>query len=1029
MVLCRKCAYVLDEGELPERCPNCGTPTRAPVGDEPGRALAPRKTSSGTPLASIRKASAPLAAAPPAVGLPTRPPLPAPSPAAPPLPTPTPTKAEPPPPTPTQPVPKDSSPSDPPEDDLLPAPVPTTRPFTMPRVVSDQRIAISPLLDATRDLENSAELDLPNPNDASAVHPPILLAPPLAAARAEDVDVDVADIKPDRPEAPESPPTEPAQASTPRAPRLPPPRSRRAPVAPTMPAAPAPTAAAYAGLIGLAAALVALWWLYFSRGHETSLLASTAAHVPAGMSDGAQTNEHHEAFAAHIDADTVEGYLAALALAEQRGDAQGRAEAALRIDLRYGPDPVRAAQAAALLDAAATHGDPRTDRVRALAALSRGELAAAGELLARAADPWVDLYRGLAAYQAGDHAAAHAYASQAMSQRPGDQTARWLMFAAELAADRRAGLDPLRAEADRQADRLNLQTLLIDALIARGRFTEARKRLEALSRPPGVSDANHARVLLQNARVTASAVEVSRSLYWAEEAMRQTPNDPAVLRAALRVLIEADELARAQQGLAALLRASPHDVEAHVLQAELALRAGNESAATRAIERLAAQARTAALANYFRGRLALAGGRLDEAAHAFQAAAAADPPHVPAAIEAAKLKARAGGDGLAALDSLFEDRQRDPTEAARADLRALALARANLLADAGKRDQAIAALDAALARDPDDNAAQLRRGVLALEAGRTDAGRVDLLAVFERTGGFPGLVGPMSRLYIRSGELKALEAMLQPQLNDARAPDEVVLAVAQLRLAQDSVENADLMADNVLLRNPGSWEAHLIKSRVQLARGDLQLALAELRLARPKQPDAEIELTAGKIYERSGRPQDALAAYRKAHQLAPTLHEATFLLGRMLLQQGRPQDAITELSAVTKATESFPAAFLALGQAFHERGNLDDAHRNFQRATLLAPSLAEAHYWLGRCEAERKDHPAAVASLGRAVRNAEADPPWLADAYLWLGRAAEASGDPAAARAAYESHLRLAPAKSPGRAEAERQLARLGRAP
>lgn len=1012
MANCRKCAYVLDASELPERCPNCGTPTRPPTVEEAGRALAPRKPPPGTPLASIRRPSTPLEAAPPLGGLPTRRPPEAAGPVgAPSLPTAAP------------PVPKDSSPEAG-EDDLLPAPVASTRPFTMPRLVSPQRISIPTLIEP-RDLENSAEFDLPSAIDASAVLTSIPLAP---AQRPEDMVVDLSDIKAeprkDPPEAAEPTPTVPAKSS-----RLPPPRSRRAPISQPMPAAPAPTTAAYAGLLGLAAALVALWWLYFSRGSEPSLLAGSLAHVRSGMSDRTDDSERREAFAAQLDVDTIDGYLAALALAEHHDrDGLERAEAALRIDLRFGPDPVRASLAAALLDATARE-DAQADRVRALSALTRGDTDAAAKLLDRAADPWVDLYRGFVAHRTGDFAGAGQAAEKAATKRPGDLAARWLAFAAELAGDRRASLDPLRAEADRQPDRLTLQTLLIDALIDRGRFSEARKRLEGLSRQPGVSDAHHARVLLQNARLTAATVEVSRSLYWAEEAMRQTPGDPEVLRAALRVLIDADELARAQQGLAALLRAAPHDVEAHVLQAELALRAGNESAASRAIERLAAQPRTVALANYFRGRLALAGGRVEEATQAFHAAATADPPHVPSAIEHARLRARAGGDGLAALDALFEARQRDPTERAREDLRALALARANLLAEAGKRDQAIGVLDAALARDPDDNAAQLRRGVLALEAGRTDAGRVDLLAVHDRTGGFPGLVGPLSRLYIRSGELKALEAMLQPQLNDARAPDEVVLAVAQLRLAQDSVENADLMADNVLLRNPGSWEAHLIKSRVLLARGDLQAALAELRLARPRQPDAEVELTAGKIHERSSRPQEALAAYRKAHQLAPSLHEATFLYGRMLLQQGRPQDAITELTAVTKATESFPGAFLALGQAHHERGALEDAHRNFQRAALLAPALAEAHYWLGRSEAERRDFAAAVTSLGKAVRTAEADAAWLADAYLWLGRASEAEGDAAAARAAYEGYLRLAPAKGPGRVEAERQLARLGRAP
>jgi tetratricopeptide (TPR) repeat protein len=890
--------------------------------------------------------------------------------------------------------------------------------------VSQTRVVVPTSLDAIKDLENSAELDLPNLQDRSSVRPAITLGPPT---KADDLEVDLADIKAEPHQQP--PPPEHASPSRPAAPRLPPPRQWRTTIVAPAVAAPTPTAAAYAGLLGLAAALVALWWVYFSRGQDMSLVASPIAHGASAMSDEAGSAERAEKFAEHLDADTVERYLAALALVVQHGDPVDRAEAALRLHLRYGPDLVRAAQAEAWLSSV-PRDDRRADRVRALAAVARGEPDAALALLADAEGPHVALYRGLAAYQAGEFATASAAAAEALSQRPGDQAARWLKYAAELAGDRRASLDPLRAAVNAEPGRTTLHTLLIEALIGRGRLAEARKRLEGLTRPTDVSDGYWARMMLQSARVCAAAMEVSSSLFKVEEATRLVPSDAEVLRIALRVLIDVGELTRAQQGIGALLRDASQDLDVHVLQAELTLRAGNDTAATRAIDRIAAFPKTTALVDYFRGRLALAGGRTEEAAGLFLEAAQADPPHVPSAIEYAKLPSRGGApEGPALLDEIAAELARDPSERARADLRALTLARVNLLLEAGRRDAAVAALDAALADDPDDNAAQLKRGLLALESGRVDAGHADLLAVYERTGGFPGLIGPLSRLYIRTGQVKKLESMLQLQINDVRAPDEVVLAIARLHLAEGVVEAAASQADQLLLRNPSSWEARLIKSEVLLARGDLQLAQAELKLTRPKQPDAEVELVAGKIHERMGRLSEALAAFRKAHQLAPTAHEAQYLHGRTLLQLGRAQEAVAELTAVTRATDAFPGAFVALGQALLERGSVDEAQRQFQRATVLSPSLAEAYYWLGRSEVERKQFTEATVALGRAVRGGEPGAAWLPDAHLWLARAHEGHADVEAARRAYEDYLRLAPAKAPGRAEAERQLARLTRSP
>lgn len=972
MAICRKCAFALEEDDPPERCPNCGTPTRTPA-DEPVR--------TSVPLANLRISARRDNDKPP--------------PAA---------DAEP------------SSTRAPPltnPDEDLPAPVPSMKAFTMPRLVSGPRIKVS-TLGAGLDLESSSELDLPNPNDVSTAHH--LLSEPVAGK--EDVEVDLNDARAPTPTPPEEPEPRPP-------PRLPPPRARRVP--PPAPApTPTPTPAAYGGLLGLLAAFLALWWLYFSQGADTPSSGTLIGHVRKSSSPSTLKVGDHEHFEALLDGDRLPDYTAAISLVEERHDLAGLAEAALRIDLRYGPDPVRVALAEASL-AQLDPSEPRTHRIRALAALCRGDLEQATRDLALASDPWVSLYRGLVAYQGGEYEAASGFASAALRERPLDQAARWLGFAAELGADRRAPLDPLRAEVDRDPSHLALRLLLVDALIQRGLFVEARRRLEAIARPIGTSDSNYAGLLLRHARIAAATVELSRSMYWADEALRQSTH-PAITRAILRLLIQADEVGRAQQGLANLLRNAPVDPEVSELQAELALRAGNESAAERAIERLAAGPRRGAPVLYFRGRLAALGGREDEATSNFLAAATADPPSIPAALELVARTPRARTEeALALLNGLAGRVARDPREAVRQDARALARARADLLEGADRRDAAIAVLGAALADDPDDSGAQLRRGELYLAKNEREKGRDDLLAVLDRTGGYPGLVGPLARLLIQSGQLARLEEILQPQFNDARAPNEVLLAVAELRLAQGSIETADSLADNILLRNPNLWEAHLIKGKVYLSRGELSAAQSELTAARAKHSSAELELTAGKIYEQSGHLQDALAAYRRACQLDPTATEPRFRHGNLLLQLGRLQDALTELAAATRAQDAPPEAFLAHGQALYQKGHLAEAVRSFEQAAAMDPRLMAASYWLGRCQAERKEYSAAIVALSRATT--ATDSAWLADAYLWLGRSAAAVSDAPAAIAAYDRYLMLAPPRAPGRREAEAQKARLTRGP
>ncbi|MBL8975685.1 MAG: tetratricopeptide repeat protein, partial [Myxococcales bacterium] len=411
------------------------------------------------------------------------------------------------------------------------------------------------------------------------------------------------------------------------------------------------------------------------------------------------------------------------------------------------------------------------------------------------------------------------------------------------------------------------------------------------------------------------------------------------------------------------------------------------------------------------------------AAAVYTAALADDPAAVGPAIALAQLRVRAGAsDPLAAIVRAQALLGADPRAAVRPGLRALALAHADLLVETGRKDQAIAVLDAALADDPDDNSAQLRRGVLALEQGRGAAGRADLAAVFERTGGYPGLVGPLGRLYLRDGDLAGLAELVQPHAADPDAPDDVVLMNALLRLAQGDRDAADSNVEKVLQRSPGSWEAHLVKARVLYERDRNADAAAEIRLARPRSPDAEVELWTGKIAERSGKTQDAVTAYRRARQQDPGLLEAGFLLGRALLAQGLAREAVAELQAVTRAAEVPPGAHLALGLALREREQLPEALQSFTHAIDHDPNPDEALYWAGRTAAELGRHAEAVPRLGRAVALAGAGTSWQADAQLWLGRSLHRLGRRPEARAAFAAYLQLAGDRAAARGEVEKLL-------
>ena len=138
---------------------------------------------------------------------------------------------------------------------------------------------------------------------------------------------------------------------------------------------------------------------------------------------------------------------------------------------------------------------------------------------------------------------------------------------------------------------------------------------------------------------------------------------------------------------------------------------------------------------------------------------------------------------------------------------------------------------------------------------------------------------------------------------------------------------------------------------------------------------------------------------------APTIYEAHYNLGSMLLQRGALDEAIVQFQAAASIRPSDPVANNALGGALLAKGYLDGAVQRFKSALAAQPDYFDAHYNLASVLASQGNFQDAASQFGEAVRlnpedaNAQAN---LGTALAQLGRLTEAKSH-------YEAALRIDP--------------------
>jgi tetratricopeptide (TPR) repeat protein len=166
---------------------------------------------------------------------------------------------------------------------------------------------------------------------------------------------------------------------------------------------------------------------------------------------------------------------------------------------------------------------------------------------------------------------------------------------------------------------------------------------------------------------------------------------------------------------------------------------------------------------------------------------------------------------------------------------------------------------------------------------------------------------------------------------------------------------------------------------------------------------AEAYFILGLTELRRDQADPAIAALKKATEIAPTFTPAALNLGIAFLQAKRTDEGIAALRAAHAAAPENPQVLLSLAQALASADSTAAAVAEYRRVIEIDESNAKAYRGLGLCQLQRKSYGEAVTSLKQATSLESGN----ADGWAMLGQAYLGLNDVPRAKQAAERALSI----------------------
>ena len=331
------------------------------------------------------------------------------------------------------------------------------------------------------------------------------------------------------------------------------------------------------------------------------------------------------------------------------------------------------------------------------------------------------------------------------------------------------------------------------------------------------------------------------------------------------------------------------------------------------------------------------------------------------------------------------------------------------------------------ALDADPKSIPARLGIAsALEAqGKVEEAKVSLEQTLKASPESLGLRERLAQACLKLGQKPEALAHYQAEIQAGHPTIAIRLAVARLALDLDKVELAQSETKKVFDVSPRNAEAAYYMARVHEAHNSSGLALTEYRHATTWGNTPLYALGYGRLLDKLGKQQEALASFADA----VSLPEGRMERGRIYFRAGDIESALADFEAAAKMSPKDAEPLILQGLCFDKLGQSVKADDAYRAALKIDPGAPEPHYRLGRTEMDRAKLPAAIEHFRKAMAKAPEKAPWLPDMCFQLAQAELLTGAKAAAVADFKKYLDIAPPNAPARPEAAQQVRRLGGEP
>lgn len=182
----------------------------------------------------------------------------------------------------------------------------------------------------------------------------------------------------------------------------------------------------------------------------------------------------------------------------------------------------------------------------------------------------------------------------------------------------------------------------------------------------------------------------------------------------------------------------------------------------------------------------------------------------------------------------------------------------------------------------------------------------------------------------------------------------------------EDYETADKWLTDSVTRDSGNPLALYLLGRAKYNEKHFDEAayyLTECLKLDPKNQKAENNL--GLTYERLGKTENAIEAYRAAIVLDRNAPEPYLNIGTLLLESNRPQDAIPNLLEAVQLAAQDSSAHRELGKAYLSLNDFERAQGELEKATGLDPQNAPTHFLLAEVYRKRGYREKALAERKR----------------------------------------------------------------